>query len=50
MDIAAGTLIVREAGGNVVDLDGRPLDMPMDPKSRSNVIAYGDEQVLELIR
>lgn len=50
MDIAAGTLIVREAGGNVVDLDGRPLDMPIDPKARTNVIAYGDEQVLELIR
>ncbi|MEK6911586.1 MAG: inositol monophosphatase family protein [Candidatus Thermoplasmatota archaeon] len=50
MDIAAGTLVVREAGGNVVDLDGRPLDMPIDPKARSNVIAYGDEHVLELIR
>ena len=29
---------------------GVALDMLMDPKARSNVIAYGDEQVLELIR
>lgn len=50
MDIAAGTLIVREAGGNVVDLEGRTLDMSIDPKARANVIAYGDEQILELIR
>ncbi len=50
MDVAAGTLIVREAGGEVVGLDGRPLDMPADPKARANVIAYGDAKVLELIR
>jgi len=41
---------VREAGGEVVDLDGRNLDMPIDPMARTNVIAYGDKQVLEMIR
>ncbi len=49
VDIAAATLIVREAGGEVVDLDGRNLDMPIDPMARTNVIAYGDKQVLEMI-
>lgn len=50
MDIAAGALIVREAGGEVTDLGGKPLDMPADPKARTNVIAYGDPGVLEVIR
>jgi len=50
MDVAAGTLIVREAGGAVVDLEGRLLDMPADPKARTNLIAYGDEKVLEMLR
>ncbi len=50
MDVAAGTLIVREAGGGVATLDGKPLDMPVDPKARSNLVAYGDERVLEMIR
>ena len=50
MDIAAGALIVREAGGQVVDLRGDPLDMPVDPKARTNLLAYGDPHVLEVIR
>ena len=49
MDIAAGALIVREAGGEVVGLDRRPLDMDMSPAARTNLIAFGDEQVLELL-
>ena len=49
MDIAAGVLIVREAGGGVVDLAGRPLDMPLDIGPRTNLIAYGDEQILEML-
>jgi fructose-1,6-bisphosphatase/inositol monophosphatase family enzyme len=50
MDVAAGTLIVREAGGEVIALGGEPLDMPADPKSRTNLIAYGDAKVLEMLR
>ncbi len=50
MDIAAGTLIVREAGGEVVDLRGDRLDMRIDPKARANLVAYGDPEVLEVIR
>ena len=50
VDIAAGALILREAGGEVVDLDRRRLDMPFDTKTTSNLIAYGDAKVLELIQ
>jgi len=49
VDIAAGTLIVREAGGEVLDLDGQPLDLPLDPKARTNLVAVGDRRALEWI-
>src|SRR5438445_13867087 len=49
MDVAAGVLIVREAGGEVVGLDRQPLDMDMSPAARANVIAYGDEKILEML-
>ena len=35
VDIAASTLILREAGGEVYDLDGKVLDMPFDLDHRS---------------
>ncbi len=38
-DIAASTLIVREAGGVVTDVSGKKLDMPLDLHSRASVIA-----------
>ena len=50
VDVAAGALILREAGGDVVDMDLKPLDMPFDTKTTSNLIAYGDAGVLELIQ
>jgi fructose-1,6-bisphosphatase/inositol monophosphatase family enzyme len=49
MDIAAGFLIIREAGGDVVRLDRSPLDMDIHPRARTNLIAYGDEQILERV-
>ncbi len=49
VDIAAGVLIVREAGGGVVDLDGKPLDMPLDVGPRTNLMAFGDPQILEML-
>ena len=49
MDVAAGVLIVREAGGDVVGLDRTPLDMDLGPVARTNVIAYGDPQILEML-
>lgn len=49
-DIAAGTLIVREAGGEVLTLDGKGLDMPLTPEAHTDLIAVGDRRVLEMIR
>lgn len=47
VDIAASTLLVREAGGTVVTPTGNPPQMPFDPKARTNLIAVGDARVLE---
>jgi fructose-1,6-bisphosphatase/inositol monophosphatase family enzyme len=45
IDIAASALILREAGGEIIDLSGNRLDMPFDLKVRSNFLAYGDEAI-----
>ncbi|NLI73978.1 MAG: inositol monophosphatase [Euryarchaeota archaeon] len=47
VDIAASALILREAGGDLVDLEGKRLDMPLDLTARSNFLAYGDDDVKE---
>ncbi|HVO77617.1 MAG TPA: inositol monophosphatase family protein [Methanomassiliicoccales archaeon] len=47
IDIAASALILREAGGDVVDLKGRSLDMDFDLAERSNILAFGDARVKE---
>jgi fructose-1,6-bisphosphatase/inositol monophosphatase family enzyme len=47
IDIAASSLILREAGGEIVDLTGRPLDMGFDLAERSNILAYGDPKAKE---
>jgi fructose-1,6-bisphosphatase/inositol monophosphatase family enzyme len=49
VDIAASALILREAGGEIVDLDGNVLDMPFDLGARSNFLAYGDERAKEVL-
>lgn len=49
VDIAASVLILREAGGEIVDLDGKILDMPFDLDTRSGFIAYNDEKVKEIL-
>ncbi len=49
IDIAASCLILREAGGEVVDLEGNKLDMAFDLKDRKNFLAYGDPKVKELV-
>lgn len=50
IDIAASTLILREAGGEVFNDTYDILDMDFDLKSRTNVIAVGDSSALEMIR
>lgn len=49
MDIAASTLILREAGGEVYNLERKVLDMPFDPRARTNLIAVGDLKLLEVV-
>ena len=49
VDIAASALILREAGGDVYDLDGKPLDMPFDVSARANFIAFGEKTVYDFI-
>jgi Predicted sugar kinase len=49
VDIAASALILREAGGEIFDLEGKVLDMPFDVCTRSNFIAFGDKMVYDFI-
>ncbi|OGS42039.1 MAG: hypothetical protein A3K67_07835 [Euryarchaeota archaeon RBG_16_62_10] len=49
VDIAASCLILREAGGEVVDLDGKKLDMAFDLQDRKNFLAYGDPRIKEMV-
>jgi fructose-1,6-bisphosphatase/inositol monophosphatase family enzyme len=49
IDIAASCLVLREAGGEVVDMEGRKLDMALDLKDRKNFLAYGDPKVKEMV-
>ncbi|GFO96557.1 bifunctional inositol-1 monophosphatase/fructose-1,6-bisphosphatase [groundwater metagenome] len=50
-DIAAGKLIVEEAGGRVTDWSGNPLSTPLDVRQRVNVVASNGrahDKLLEL--
>lgn len=50
-DIAAGKLIVEEAGGRVTDLNGRPLSTTLDVRQRLNMVASNGcahDKLLEL--
>jgi len=49
IDIAASCLILREAGGEVCDLEGNRLEMAFDLKDRKNFLAYGDPRLKELV-
>lgn len=49
IDIAASCLILREAGGEVVDLEGDKLDMEFDLQDRKNFLAYGDPRIKEMV-
>ncbi len=49
VDIAASAIILREAGGEVYNLEGEVLDMPFDVEHRSNILAVGDMRVYDLI-
>jgi fructose-1,6-bisphosphatase/inositol monophosphatase family enzyme len=49
VDIAASTLIVREAGGVVRTLSGDDLDMPLSLEERTSVIASCSEQFIRTL-
>jgi len=44
VDIAGATLIVREAGGLVLDLTGQELDLPLTTTARTDLVAVGDRR------
>jgi fructose-1,6-bisphosphatase/inositol monophosphatase family enzyme len=48
-DIAASTLIVREAGGIVTDIHGETLDMPFSLNERTSVIAASSQDLVNKI-
>ena len=50
MDIAAGVLILREAGGESYTPKGEILDMPLSLNVRKNIMAVGSDEVLEKMR
>ncbi|UCE44694.1 MAG: hypothetical protein JSU93_04590 [Methanobacteriota archaeon] len=49
VDIAASALILREAGGELCDLEGNKYDVRLSLDDRKNFLAYGDPIVKELI-
>lgn len=48
-DIAAGSLILREAGGHVLDPSGEELEMQLDLKERVALLAVGDLAALDTV-
>ena len=47
--IAASALILREAGGEIYDLDGNILDLPVNLEMRSNFLATSSKRVFDYI-
>jgi fructose-1,6-bisphosphatase/inositol monophosphatase family enzyme len=49
IDVAAGVVLVREAGGVVVDQSGSEFNMGLDVTVRTNIVAARNREVLEEI-
>lgn len=49
-DVAAGAIILEEAGGHMLDLHKKPLNAPYDVKNRIALVAVGDMRVWEAVR
>src|SRR5439155_5553866 len=49
VDIAGAVLIVREAGGLVLDLKKKELDMALTSTARTDLVAVGDRRTLEVL-
>ena len=48
-DVAAGFFIVKQAGGIVTDLKGKPIDLKLDPKQTVKFVASGNREIHEKI-
>jgi len=48
-DVAAGFLIVKEAGGVVTDGTGKPINVPLDPKQTLSFVASGNPEIHQKI-
>ncbi len=48
-DMAAGFLIVKEAGGTITTPEGYALDVRLDPKQKIKFIASGNKQIHKII-
>ena len=48
-DVAAGFLIIKEAGGLVTGMDNQPVNVPLDPKQTLKFVASGNTQIHETI-
>jgi myo-inositol-1(or 4)-monophosphatase len=52
-DVAAGFLIVKEAGGIVTDIDSKPINVKLDPKQTLSFVASGNikihKKILKLV-
>lgn len=48
-DIAAGFLILKEAGGTITAPEGRALDVKLDPKQKMKFVASGNRQMHKTI-
>jgi myo-inositol-1(or 4)-monophosphatase len=44
-DVAAGFLVLKEAGGTISTIDGNPVDAPLDPKNTLTFVASGNSQI-----
>ena len=48
VDIAASSLILREAGGEIYTMEGEPLNMPFKLEARSNYVAFGKPEAFDI--
>jgi NAD+ kinase len=49
IDIAASYLILKEAGGEIYNLDGTEFDMPFNLQQRSNFLAVGNKEAYDIV-
>ena len=48
-DVAAGFLMIKEAGGIITAPDGQAVDVKLDPKQKLKFVASGNKQIHKLI-